>query len=190
MANSAKSVRRATKNAAPARSTAKPALKSVEKSVDKKQNKSQKPKTSSIRKSSLGDAGTLLALCLFMGCLSLAALHAVMVQNQARLDDLQASNQNRQELIDRLLAEIAYLDSPEGVEMNAVEAGLVLAAEVVTLTPVAQDLLPAPSSDPFKLAELPPLVVSEPPNLNDLSAFKTYFTKYSDSEIESSAGLG
>ena len=117
---------------------------------------------SSSSQRSLWDAGTLLAFCLFIGCLALAALHAVLVQNQARLDSLIVDNQARREQVDHLLAEIAYLDSPEGVAEQAVEAGLVPAAEPVTLSPVVPGALSRPLEDPFGLARLPLAAAVEP----------------------------
>lgn len=111
---------------------------------------------------SLWGAGVLLVFCLFMGWLSLAALHAVLVQNQARLDGLIADNQTRRKKVDDLEAEIAHLDSPDGVSEQAVEAGLVPAAEPVTLSPVVPGALARPLEDPFGLAGLPPLEAVEP----------------------------
>ena len=101
---------------------------------------------------SIGDIGTLLAVGLFAVCLALAALHAVLVENQASLDDLIQRNQQSQEQIDKLQAEIAYLDSPEGLAEQAQSVGLVPAAELAVLTPVGPGLLPPPVDDPFSLA--------------------------------------
>ena len=100
---------------------------------------------------SVSDIGTLLALGMFAVFLALAALHAVLVENQASLDDLIEHNQQRRERIDQLQAEIAYLDSPEGLAEHAHSIGLVPAAELVILTPVGPDLLPPPAADPFSL---------------------------------------
>lgn len=100
---------------------------------------------------SIGGIGTVLALGLFAVCLALAALHAVLVENQASLDDLIELNQQRHERVDQLQAEIAYLDSPEGLADQAHSAGLVPAAELVVLTPVGPDRLPPPDADPFAL---------------------------------------
>ena len=100
---------------------------------------------------SISDVGTLLALGLFVACLALAALHAVLVENQASLDNLIEQNQQRQEHIDTLQAEIAYLDSPEGLADQADSAGLVPAAELVVLRTVAPGLLAPPEDDPFSL---------------------------------------
>ena len=97
--------------------------------------------------------GTFAALLLFMALLGLAGLHAVLVQNQAELDDLVSANRARQERVDDLQGRIAILDSPAGVAEQAVGAGLVLAPEVVTLSPVAAGVLGLPGPDPFGLIE-------------------------------------
>jgi hypothetical protein len=100
---------------------------------------------------SIGGIGTVLALGLFGVCLALAALHAVLVENQASLDNLLERNQQRYERIDKLQAEIAYLDSPEGLADQAHAAGLVPSAELAILTPVGPGQLPPPEEDPFDL---------------------------------------
>ena len=100
---------------------------------------------------SITDVGTLLALGMFAVCLALAALHAVLVENQASLDDLIERNQQSRERIDQLQAQIAFLDSPEGLAEHAHSVGLVPAAELVPLTPVGPGLLQSPVSDPFSL---------------------------------------
>ncbi len=111
---------------------------------------------------SITDVGTLLALGMFAVCLALAALHAVLVENQASLDDLIERNQLSRERIDQLQAEIAFLDSPEGLAEHARSAGLVPAAELVLLTPVGPGQLQPPVTDPFSLGlsdyEAPPAV--------------------------------
>lgn len=93
----------------------------------------------------------MVALGLFAVCLALAALHAVLVENQASLDDLIEHNEQRFERIDQMQAEIAYLDSPEGLADQAQSAGLVPAADLAVLTPVGPDRLPPPRADPFDL---------------------------------------
>ena len=104
-------------------------------------------------KRSVGSFGTFAALLLFLALLGLAGLHAVLVQNQAELDDLVSANRARQERVDDLQGRIAILDSPAGVAEQAVGAGLVLAPEVVTLSPVASGVLGLPGPDPFGLIE-------------------------------------
>ena len=100
---------------------------------------------------SIGGVTTLVALGLFAVCLALAALHAVLVENQAELDDLIEHNEQRYERIDQLQAEVAYLDSPEGLADQADLAGLVPAGDLAVLTPVGPDRLPPPEADPFDL---------------------------------------
>lgn len=92
-----------------------------------------------------------LALGLFAVCLALALLHVVLVEKQAQLDDLIDGNRQRRERVDKLQAEIAELDSPEGLVEQARAAGLVPAAELVVLVPVESSLLPPPAEDPFGL---------------------------------------
>lgn len=104
----------------------------------------------------LGGIGTLAVVALFAVSLTLAVLHAVLVENQAALDDLAEQNRLRQELIESLLAAVAHLDSPEGLAEQAAAAGLVPAAELVTLVPLGTGLLPPPQPDPFSLAGLDP----------------------------------
>ncbi len=100
---------------------------------------------------SVGSFATFAALVLFLALLGLAGLHAVLVQNQAELDDLVSANRARGERVDELLGRIAILDSPAGVADQAVRAGLVLAPEVVTLSPVAAGVLGPSGPDPFGL---------------------------------------
>lgn len=102
---------------------------------------------------SAGSFGTFAALLLFLALLGLAGLHAVLVQNQAELDDLVSANHARQHRVDELTGRLAILDSPAGVADQAVGAGLVLAPEVVTLSPVAAGVLGLPGPDPFGLIE-------------------------------------
>ena len=123
-----------------------PATKSEPSSPDLKVARSPAP-----ARRSMGGIGTVAALGLFAVCLALAALHAVLVENQASLDDLIEHNEQRYERIVQLQAEIAYLDSPEGVADQAQSAGLVPAADLAVLTPVGPDRLPPPDPDPFDL---------------------------------------
>ena len=65
------------------------------------------------------------------------------------LQTLVEENGVRRERVDQLLAEVAHLDSPEGVAEQADAAGLIAAPEVVTIAPLAPGALAAPSLDPF-----------------------------------------
>ncbi len=101
--------------------------------------------------------GTLAMVVLIVTALvALAALHAELVENQAALDEQLELNRLRSERVDELTARIAYLDSPEGLTEQARAAGLVPAAELVTLAPISPGALPPPAADPFGLAGLPP----------------------------------
>lgn len=107
---------------------------------------------------SLGRMSTLAIFALFVVSLALAMLHAVLVENQAALDDLAEQNRLRWERIESLQATIARLDSPEGLAEHASAAGLVTAPELMSLVPLGAGLLPPPSADPFRLAGLDPSV--------------------------------
>lgn len=98
---------------------------------------------------SVGLLGTAIAVFLFATLLALSGLHAVLVQAQSGLDQLVEDNGVRRARVDQLLAEVAHLDSPEGVAEQAAAAGLVPAPEVVTIAPLAPGALAAPPSDPF-----------------------------------------
>ena len=98
---------------------------------------------------SVGVLGSAIAVFLFVTLLALAGLHAALVQAQAGLDSLVEENGVQRERVDRLLAVVAHLDSPEGVAEQAAAAGLVAAPEVVTIAPLAPGALAAPTLDPF-----------------------------------------
>ena len=98
---------------------------------------------------SVGVLGSVITVFLFATLLTLAGLHAALVQAQAGLDTVVEENGVRRERVDHLLAEVAHLDSPEGVAEQAAAAGLVAAPEVVTIAPLAPGALAAPSPDPF-----------------------------------------
>ena len=98
---------------------------------------------------SVGLLGSAIAVFLFGTLLGLAALHATLVQAQAGLDSIVSENADRREQVDALLAEMAHLDSPEGVAEQALAAGLVAAPEVVTIAPLAPGALAAPTASPF-----------------------------------------
>jgi len=79
--------------------------------------------------------------------------HAVLVQTQAQIDAQRAANAAVQAELAAVTADLARVDSPEGLEQWAIDAGLVLAPEVVILSPVAPGTLAPPmSGDPFSEA--------------------------------------
>ncbi len=110
----------------------------------------QKSANRNVRRS-LGGVTTLALFGLFAVCLALAALHAVLVENQASLDELLLQNELHTERLHQLQAEVAHLDSPEGLAVQAQAAGLVPAAELVVLNPTAHGQVPPPNFDPFGL---------------------------------------
>ena len=110
---------------------------------------------------SVGALGSAIAAFLFATLLALAGLHAALVQAQAGLDDVVEQNGVRRDRVDELLAEVAHLDSPEGVAEQARGAGLLAAPEVVTIAPLAPGALAAPPPDPFGPAPLVPTAGAE-----------------------------
>ncbi len=99
---------------------------------------------------SVGAMGTLFVVLVFATLFALAALHAVLVETQARIDALDHENHDLQEQLDARVAEEARLDSPDGLREAAAAAGLVEANDVPTLVPVGPGLLAPPVvPDPF-----------------------------------------
>ena len=98
----------------------------------------------------VGMVGTSVAVTLLVVLFVVAALHAVLVQTQAQIDAQRAANAAVQAELTVVTADLARVDSPEGLEQWAIDAGLVLAPEVVILSPVAPGTLAPPmSGDPF-----------------------------------------
>ena len=114
---------------------------------------------------SVGALGSMIAVFLFLTLLALAGLHAMLVQAQAGLDSLIEENGVRRERVDQLLAEVAHLDSPEGVAEQAEAAGLIASPEVVTIAPLAPGALLEPSLDPFGPGRA--LIATEPEVANE-----------------------
>lgn len=80
--------------------------------------------------------GTALCVLVFVGMLSLAAFHAVLVQGQIRLDGLDEAVAAQQEEYHRARLEVARLEAPERVVQEAMtRLGMVAPTEVVHLTP-------------------------------------------------------
>lgn len=98
----------------------------------------------------VGAISSVVAVFFFVLLLSLAALHAVVVQTQADLDEVNADITALEELRVVRQADLAWADSAVGLEVTALAAGLVPAAETVILAPIAPGLLTPPLSvDPF-----------------------------------------
>ena len=102
------------------------------------------------RSRALGRMSTLVLIGLFAILFAIAGLHAVLVQTQAHLDAQRADNLVVAEQIDALEAQLAWIESPAGIEEWAAAIGLVRAPGYVVLSPVAEGALAAPSvADPF-----------------------------------------
>lgn len=107
------------------------------------------------RSRAVGRMGSLVVVALFGILFAVAGLHAVLVQTQAHLDAQRSANAAVVEEISALEAELAWIESPAGVEEWAAAAGLVRAPGYVILSPVpAGRLAPPTSADPFAVAPM------------------------------------
>ena len=99
-------------------------------------------------------AGVLLTVLAFAALFAVAASHALLIERQARVDDLDASVSEQQARYEELSLQVAQLESPERIRNEATERlGMVPSGEVVWLTPDE----PAPASeDPPGEDELSP----------------------------------
>ena len=98
----------------------------------------------------VGTMGTLVVIALFGILFTIAGLHAVLVQTQARLDAQRAANATLVEEVVDLEAELAWLESPAGIEEWAEASGLVRAPGYAELAIVVPGQLAAPpAGDPF-----------------------------------------
>jgi len=100
---------------------------------------------------------SMVMVGLFTILFAVAAVQAVLVQTQAHLDSRQAENLAVAEQIDALEAELAWIESPAGIEAWAKATGLVRAPGYVILSPVTEGALAAPVvADPFVSKRLVP----------------------------------
>ena len=98
-------------------------------------------------------AGVVLTVLAFVALFAVAASHALLIERQARVDDLDASVAEQQARYEELSLQVAELESPERIRREATERlGMVPSGEVVWLTPDE----PAPASE-------------DPPSEDDLS---------------------
>ena len=89
-------------------------------------------------------AGVVLTVCAFAALFAVAVSHALLIERQARVDDLDAEVAEQQARYEELSLEVAQLKSPERIRREAIEElGMVPAGEVVWLTPTE----PAPTGD-------------------------------------------
>ena len=99
-------------------------------------------------------AGVVLTVLAFVALFAVAACHALLIERQARVDDLDASVAEQQARYEELSLQVAQLKSPERIRSEATERlGMVPSGEVVWLTPDE----PAPAGD------------DDPPSEEDLS---------------------
>lgn len=98
----------------------------------------------------MGAISTIVAMFFFALLFALAGLHAVVVQTQSELDDVNAEIADLEERRILTLAERVWSESVEGLAVAATSAGYVPAPDVVTLArvPIGQ-LAPPSSADPF-----------------------------------------
>jgi cell division protein FtsL len=81
-------------------------------------------------------AGVVLTVLAFAALFAVAASHALLIERQARVDDLDASVAEQQARYEELSLEVAQLKSPERIRSEATERlGMVPSGEVVWLTP-------------------------------------------------------
>lgn len=78
-----------------------------------------------------------LAGCIaIMSLFALVGFHAVLTQNQFRLEDLRVRSNAEQARFDRLRLQVAELESPDRVVASAGELGMVQPPEVRYLAPI------------------------------------------------------
>lgn len=89
-------------------------------------------------------AGVVLTVLAFAALFAVAVCHALIIERQAALDELDQSVAEQQSRYEELSLEVARLKSPERIKTEATERlGMVPAGEVVFLTPDE----PTPQSD-------------------------------------------
>ena len=91
-------------------------------------------------------AGVVLTVLAFAALFAVAVSHVLLIERQARVDDLDAQVAEKQARYEELSLEVAQLRSPGRIRSAAVEElGMVPAGDVVWLTP---DEPVPPSDDP------------------------------------------
>jgi hypothetical protein len=87
--------------------------------------------------------GVVLTVLAFVALFAVAACHALLIERQSSIDELDARVAAEQARYEELSLDVAELESPERIRTEAIERGMVPAGEVVWLTPEE----PAPSTD-------------------------------------------
>ncbi|MEQ8841276.1 MAG: hypothetical protein RIB98_09865 [Acidimicrobiales bacterium] len=130
-----------------ARATARPSRRSTRAEPGKADLRIVRPED---RARTVGAISTIVACFFFVVLFALAGLHAVVVQTQAELDDINADITALEELRVERQADLAWAQSAVGLETTALAAGYVPAADTVILAPVPPgELTPPASFDPF-----------------------------------------
>lgn len=89
-------------------------------------------------------AGVVLTVLAFVALFLVAVCHALLIESQATLDELDKDVAAEQARYEELRQEVAALSSPDRIKTDAIERiGMVPAGEIVWLTPDE----PAPPSD-------------------------------------------
>jgi len=89
-------------------------------------------------------SGVILTVVAFVALFAVAACHALLIERQASIDELDARVASEQARYEELSREVSELEAPERIRTEATERlGMVPAGEVVWLTPQE----PAPSTD-------------------------------------------
>jgi cell division protein FtsL len=91
-------------------------------------------------------AGVTLVVLLFAALFLVAVSHALLIESQVRLDDLDAKVAKEQTKYEDLRQEIADLESPARIQEAAAELGMVPAGDRVWITP-DQATAPAETED-------------------------------------------
>ena len=98
----------------------------------------------------VGAIGSSILLIGFITLFILAAVHAMLVQGQAQIDAISTENAVLEAEVMRAVAALAAADSPEGLAVQAAQAGLVESGSLLMLAPLSEGALAAPTgADPF-----------------------------------------
>jgi cell division protein FtsL len=93
-------------------------------------------------------AGVVLTVLAFAALFAVAVSHVLLIERQARVDELDAQVAEQQARYEQLSLEVAQLRSPERIRREAVEElGMVPSGDVVWLTP-DEAVPPSDEGDP------------------------------------------
>jgi cell division protein FtsB len=83
-------------------------------------------------------AGVSVVVLLFVALFLVAASHALLIQNQVKLDDLDKKVATEQARYEDLRQDVAEAESPEHIQEQAAAMGMVPGGETVWITPDQQ----------------------------------------------------